>query len=102
MNCLETEEAMRDWEMQFLLYLPEKCQTLVNKTPWETFLKDKGAEKSCQIFKEAFLRAQEISISRCRKTGKEGKRPALLNQGLLVKLKSKKKMLRQWKEAQAT
>ena len=40
---------------------------LVNKTPWETVLMGKGAEQSWQIFKEAFLSAQELSIPRCSK-----------------------------------
>lgn len=48
---------------------------IVNKTPWETVF-GKGAEQSSQIFKEAFLRAQELSIHRCSTSGKEGKRPA--------------------------
>ena len=43
---------------------------------------------------------QELSIPRCSKSGKEGKRPAWLNWDLLVKLKSKKKMHRQWKQGQ--
>jgi len=30
----------------------------------------KGAEQSWQIFKEAFLRAQELSIHRCRQEKK--------------------------------
>ena len=33
----------------------------------------KGAEQSWQIFKEAFLRVQELSTPRCSKSGKEGK-----------------------------
>ena len=49
---------------------------LVNKTPWETVLMGKGAEQSWQIFKEAFFRVQELSIPRCSKSGKKGKRPA--------------------------
>ena len=44
---------------------------LVNKTPWETVLMGKGAEQSWQIFKEAFFSAQELSIPRCSKSGKE-------------------------------
>jgi len=35
-----------------------------------------GTKWSWQIFREAFLRAQELSIPRCSKSGKEGKRPA--------------------------
>ena len=37
---------------------------LVSKTPWETVLTGKGAEQSWQIFKEAFLRVQALSIPR--------------------------------------
>ncbi|OPJ66597.1 hypothetical protein AV530_016623 [Patagioenas fasciata monilis] len=46
---------------------------LVNRTPWETALRHKGAEQSWQIFKDAFHRAQELSIPRRKKLGKEGK-----------------------------
>ena len=74
----------------------------VNKTPWESVLKDKGVEQSWQIFKKAFLRAQELSIPRRRKSEKEGKRLAWLNWDLLVKLESKKKMHRQCKQGQVT
>ncbi|KFM04153.1 hypothetical protein AS27_10717, partial [Aptenodytes forsteri] len=71
-------------------------------TPWKTGLRDKGAEQSRQIFKNAFHRAQELSIPRCKKTGKEGKRPVWLSQDLLVKLKGKKEMHRQWKQGQVS
>jgi len=47
-----------------------------------------------QIFKEAFLRAQDLSNSKRRKSGKEGKRQVLLNWDVLVKLESKKNMHR--------
>ena len=35
---------------------------LIKKTPWETVLMGKGVEQSWHIFKEAFFRAQELSI----------------------------------------
>ncbi|KAK4806963.1 LOW QUALITY PROTEIN: hypothetical protein QYF61_027330 [Mycteria americana] len=70
---------------------------LVSSAPWETVLTDKGAEQSWQIFKDAFHKAQELSVPRCRKSGKEGKRPAWLDRDLLVKLKSKRELHRQWK-----
>ncbi|KFR00437.1 hypothetical protein N306_00145, partial [Opisthocomus hoazin] len=70
---------------------------LVSRTPWETVLRDKGAD---QIFKDTFHRAQELLIPRCKKSGKEGKRPARLSQDTLVKLTDKKKMHRQWKQGQ--
>jgi len=49
---------------------------LVNMAPWETALRDKKAEQSWQIFKDALHRVQELLIPRCKKRGKEGKRPA--------------------------
>ncbi|KFQ69267.1 hypothetical protein N335_01811, partial [Phaethon lepturus] len=75
---------------------------LGNRTPWETALGDKGAEQSWQIFKDAFHRSQEVLIPRCKKSGKEGKRPAWLSGDLLVKLKGKKEMHRQWKQGQVS
>ncbi|GAB0203805.1 hypothetical protein GRJ2_002846100 [Grus japonensis] len=75
---------------------------LVNRTPWETVLRDKGAEQSWQIFKDTFHRAQELSIPRCKKSGKEGKRLAWLSRDLLVKLKGKKEIRRQWKQGQVS
>jgi len=49
---------------------------LVNRTPWDTVLRDRGAEQSLQIFRDAFHRAQELELPKCKKSGKEGKRPA--------------------------
>jgi len=49
---------------------------LVNRTSWESARRSKGAE---QIFKDAFHRVQELLISRCKKSGKAGKRPAWLS-----------------------
>jgi len=71
---------------------------LVSWTLWETALGDKGAEQSWQIFKDTFHKAQELSIPRCKKSGKEGRRLAWLSQDLLAKLKGKKEMHRQWKQ----
>ena len=73
-------------------------------SPLENCPKGQGsrAEQSWQIIKEALLRAQELSIPRCSKSGKEGKRLAWLNQDQLVKLESKKEMHRQWKQGQVT
>ncbi|KFQ80133.1 hypothetical protein N335_04342, partial [Phaethon lepturus] len=75
---------------------------LVSKTPWETALRDKGAEQSWQIFKDTFHRVQELSIPRGKKSRKECKRLAWLSQDLMVKLKGKKEMHRQWKQGQVS
>ncbi|KAK4816396.1 hypothetical protein QYF61_016713 [Mycteria americana] len=80
-----------------------KVRTLnFRKAKFQLFKEDKGAEQSWQIFKDAFHRAQELSIPRCKKSGKEGKRPAWMSQELLVKLKGKKEMHRQWKQGQVS
>ncbi|KFQ55696.1 hypothetical protein N334_04196, partial [Pelecanus crispus] len=75
---------------------------LVRKKPWETVLRDRGTEQSWQIFKDAFHRAQELSVPKCKKSGKDGKRPAWLSRDLLVKLKSKRELHRQWKQGQVS
>jgi len=41
-------------------------------------------------------------MPRSKKSGKEGKRPAWLSQDLLVKLKGRKEMHRQWKQGQVS
>jgi len=81
------------WKANFQLF-----KEFISKTPWETVLRDKGAEQSWQIFKDTFHKAQELSIPRCKKSGKEGRRLAWLSQDLLAKLKGKKEMHRQWKQ----
>jgi len=53
-------------------------------------------------FNKAYQRAQELSVPRCKKTDKEGKRPAWPSQDLLVKLKDKKELHRQWKQGQVS
>jgi len=75
---------------------------VVNRTPWEKVLRDRGAEQSWQIVKDAFHRAQELSIPMCKKSGEEGKRPAWLSQDLLIKLRGRKEMHRQWMQGQVS
>jgi len=75
---------------------------LVTRTPWETVLRDRGAEQSWQIFKDAFHRVQELSVPRCKKSGKEGKRPVCLSRDLLGKLKGKRELHRQCKQGQTS
>ena len=54
-------------------------------------------EQSWLLFKDAFLRAQELSIPQNRKAGREGR-----NQHGLVKLRKKKGKYRQWKQGHVT
>jgi len=62
---------------------------LVSRTPWEMVLRDRGAEQSWMIFKDPFHTEQELSVLRCNKSSKEGKRLAWLSQDMLDKLKGK-------------
>jgi len=52
---------------------------LVNRTPWETALRDKEAEQSWQVFKDAFHRGQGLSVPKCKKSGKTGRRQTWLS-----------------------
>lgn len=71
---------------------------LVDVTSWETALRNKEAEHSQQLFKDIFLKAQVFSIPMYKKLGKEGRTPAWLSKDLLVKLKCKKEIHRQWNQ----
>jgi len=71
---------------------------VVRRTPWEMVLRDRGTEQSWQIFKDVFHRVQELSTPKCKKSGREGKRPAWLRQEMLVKLRKKRELHRQWKQ----
>ncbi|KFQ06524.1 hypothetical protein N330_02323, partial [Leptosomus discolor] len=92
-------------KVRTLNFRKENCQLfkeLVNSTPWETALRDNGAEQSWWISKDAFHTMQWLSIPRCKKQGKQGKRPARLSRYLLSKLKGKKEMHRQWKQGRVS
>jgi len=65
-------------------------------------LRDRGAEQSWQIFKDTFHRSQELSVTRCKKSGKERKRLAWLSRDQLVKLQGKKELHRKWKQGQVS
>ena len=73
----------------------------LDMTTWETALRDKGAMQICQLFKDVFLRAQELSIPMCKKLGKEGRSLSWLSKDLLVKLKCKQEMHVQWNRGHA-
>lgn len=66
---------------------------IVNEIPWESALRGQGEEESRQIS----LRKQEPAIPRSKKSDTEGGRLAWLSRELLVKLKGKKQMQKQWK-----
>ncbi|KFR07593.1 hypothetical protein N306_10821, partial [Opisthocomus hoazin] len=94
-KAMSIVRTLNIWKTSFQLF-----KDLVSRTPWEMVLRDRGAEQSWKTFKDAFFRAQELSVPRCKKSGKEGKRPAWLSRDLLVKLKGKRELHRQWKQGQ--
>lgn len=70
---------------------------LVDEIPWDTVLRERGSDQSWQVFKDIFLRVQELSIPMCNKSSREGRKPVWLSNDL-VKLKQKKELYRQWKQ----
>ena len=75
-----------------------QIKELLDEISWEAVLREKGAEKSCPLFRDTLLKAQELSIPQHKKLSTGGRKPAWLNKDLLVKLKDKKEKYRQWKQ----
>lgn len=73
------------WRANFRLF-----KELLDVIPWETVLRDRGTKQSWQHFKDVFLRAQELSITRNKKSASPIRKPAWLSKDLLVKLREKK------------
>ena len=65
----------------------------------ETVLGDSETEQSWQHFKDAFVRAQELSISQHKKSDRQGKKQGWLNKDLLVRLMEKKEKYKDWEQA---
>ena len=63
---------------------------LLDKIPWEAVLRDKGVKESWLLFKDAFLRTQELSVPQNKKAGRRSRIPAWLGKDLLVRLREKK------------
>ena len=62
---------------------------MLNEVFWEEVLRGRRVEQNWLLFKDAFLRMQELSIPQNKKAGKGGRKPAWLGKGLLVKLRVK-------------
>ena len=62
-----------------LAYAPPCPRKLPSRT--------KGAKESLQLFKNIFLRVQELLIPTCKESSKAGRRTAWVSKDLLVKLK---------------
>ncbi|PKU42805.1 hypothetical protein llap_6884 [Limosa lapponica baueri] len=75
---------------------------LLGRVPWDKSLEGKGAQESWLILKDRLLQAQQQCIPTKRKSGKDTRRPAWVNNELLGKLKQKKEAYRVWKQGQVT
>ena len=60
---------------------------LLDEISWEALLRDKGVEESWLFFRDAFLRAQELSISPNKKVGRGGRKLTGLGKDLQVRLR---------------
>ena len=60
----------------------------------DTVLEGRGAQESWLIFKDHLLQAQESSIAKNQKLGKNARRSVWMNKELLAKLKDKKEVYR--------
>lgn len=61
-------------------------------------LRDKDVEESWLVFKDAFLRAQELSVPLNKKAGRGDGKPAWLSKDLLGKLRAKRGTYSFWKQ----
>ena len=53
-------------------------------------------------FKDAFLKAEELSIPQNKKSGRGGRKPAWLGNNLLGMLRAKKGAYKLWKQGRVT
>jgi len=67
----------------------------------QSFLAEKGEEENWQLFKDAFLRPQELYVPWYKKTRRGSRKLAELIKDPLVKLREKKDIYRQWKQGHA-
>ena len=75
---------------------------LLAKIPWDAVLKDKGVEESWLLFKDALLKAQEVSIPLNKKVGRRDRKLAWLGKDLLGTLRVKKGAYKLWKQGRVT
>ena len=60
-------------------------------------MKDMGVQEDWTYFKSEVLKAQEQAVPVCRKTSRQGRRPAWLNRDLWLDLKNKRRIYDLWK-----
>ena len=75
---------------------------LVERVPWERVLKDKRVQAGRTFLSKEVLKAQGQAVAMCCKTNRWGRQPAWLNRGLLVGLRTKRRVYHLWKKGQVT
>jgi len=75
---------------------------LLEKVPWETFLKGKWVQEGWTFFKVVVLKAQEQTVPTCHKTNGRGRQLAWLNRELLLGLRKKRRVYDLSKKGQVT
>ena len=74
---------------------------LLAEIPWDAVFKNKNVE-SWLLFKDAFLRAQELSVPLNKKVGSGSRKLAWLSKDLLGMLRVKKGAYKLWKQGCVT
>ena len=74
----------------------------MSEISWDAILRHKDVEESWLLFKDAFLRAQELSVPLNKKVGRAERKLAWLSKDLLGKLKAKKGIYKLWKQGSVT
>ena len=64
---------------------------LLAKILWDAVIKDKDVEESWLLFKDAFLRAQELSVPLNKKAGRVGRKLTWLSKDLLGQTEGKER-----------
>ena len=75
---------------------------LLAEIPWDAVFKNKNVEESWLFFKDAFLRAQELSVPLNKKAGRGGRKTVWLGKDLLRVLRAKKGAYKLWKQGRVT
>ncbi|PKU48587.1 rna-directed dna polymerase from mobile element jockey-like [Limosa lapponica baueri] len=65
-------------------------------------LKNIGVQEGWTYFKKEVLKEEEQAVPMCRKTSRQGRRPAWLNRDLLLDLRNKRRVYNLWKRGQAS
>ena len=81
----------KEWGQDFGRVNFRLFKELLAKISWDAVLKDKDVEESWLLFKDAFLRAQELSVPLNKKAGRVGRKLTWLSKDLLGQTEGKER-----------